>query len=141
MFNMLENTIRTLNYRLKSPVLGDIRARALIDNYLEKRNRILRYQGKSAVDREKFIFYESILIEDKYDSWFHRYSEAYLNRVLWLLRRLKVGITPQEEYNLISEYYDRMPMSELYIAQYDRKSLAANKVLKNYFERNGVKMK
>lgn len=135
---MLENTVAVLKSHLKNPVIGDLMAKELIEYYIEKRNVILGYRGKSAVDKSKFEYYERKLIEDNYDFWFSHYSKAYINRVLWILRRLKVGITPKQEYELINEYYDRMPMSELMFSRYDRNTLAADQNLKAYFQKHGV---
>ena len=118
--------------------MGDLRVRDMLEYYSEKRKTILNYKGKSAVDKEKVKLYESILLEDKYDTWFHRYSKAYLDRVLWLIRRLKVGITPMEEYELVVSYYNRMPISEVMFSRYDKKSLSRNPVLWKYFQEHGI---
>lgn len=135
---MLEKTIAEYKKNMRSPVLGDIEAGKLISYYLEQRNKILQYKGKSAVDRRKFEYYESKLIEDDYRNWFSRYSKAQIDRELWLLRRLKVGISPRDEYNLINDYYDRLPLTDLIISQYDKNSLAADANLKKYFIKHGV---
>ena len=135
---MLDATLRMMNYRMQSPCMGDLRVRDMLEYYSEKRKTILNYKGKSAVDKEKVKLYESILLEDKYDTWFHRYSKAYLDRVLWLIRRLKVGITPMEEYELVVSYYNRMPISEVMFSRYDKKSLYRNPVLWKYFQEHGI---
>ena len=135
---MLDATLRMMNYRMQSPCMGDLRVRDMLEYYSEKRKTILNYKGKSAVDKEKVKLYESILFEDKYDTWNHRYSKAYLDRVLWLIRRLKVGITPMEEYELVVSYYNRMPISEVMFSRYDKKSLSRNPVLWKYFQEHGI---
>ena len=135
---MLDATLTMMNYRMQSPCMGDLRVRDMLEYYSEKRKTILNYKGKSAVDKEKVKLYESILLEDKYDTWFHRYSKAYLDRVLWLIRRLKVGITPMEEYELVVSYYNRMPISEVMFSRYDKKSLSRNPVLWKYFQEHGI---
>lgn len=135
---MLDRTIAQLAINLRKPVMGDLAVKQMLEGYLEQREKILKYKGTSAVDVQKFEYYESKLIKDDYDTWFHYYTKGYLNRVLWVLRRLKVGLSPFDEYRLINTYYDRMPMGELVMARYDKNTLAADPKLKAYFKEHGV---
>ena len=135
---MLERTKTQLAINLRRPVMGDIAVKQMLSSYLEQREKIMNYKGTSAVDVQKFEYYESKLLDDNYDTWFHHYTKAYINRVLWLLRRLKVGISPRDEYKLINDYYARMPMGELMMSRYDKNTLAADPKLKAYFKKHNV---
>lgn len=136
---MLYNTMRTLEYRLQSPCVGDLRARELIKYFKDTDEKVLGYKGKSAVNVERYKYYRDLFIEDNYSKWFSGYTKTYIDRVFWFLRRLKCNITPQQEYDLLLQYIDRMPMYDKYFELYGSGVIVKNVELNNYFKRNGVK--
>ena len=119
--------------------VGDEICKGLLDYYTEQRNTILNYKGKSAVDIQKYEYYEARLFTDSYDDWWHRETKASINRKLWLLRRLKVGITPQEEFNIFTRYFQNLPELEKRFAMYGQNALYSDVGLREYFSKHGVK--
>lgn len=103
-----KSEVTKLQFYAKPYMAGDYYYSKLVDHYFDQREKILAYKGASAVDRHAVAFYESLFIFPTRAFWWHNVDKKYLNTILWLLRRLKVGITPEQEMQLFLQFRDRL---------------------------------
>lgn len=106
----MEKEIKSLDFYKNPVMLGDHWAIERVDHYYSQRKKILGYKGASAVDKKAFAFYEAILMRDASSRgfWWYNTDKKHLDTILWFLRRLKVGITRENEFHLFMEFSDRL---------------------------------
>jgi hypothetical protein len=109
---------------------GDTVMKENIDYYIEKRNAIL---ANDKIDKQLVLFYENKLIKDNRDAWWHHYSKSYLNKVLWFLKRLTKGLELKSEFDLLKQFYQRLPMYLQRYGQYGMDDLQHDKDIYNKF--------
>lgn len=118
---LLKKSKLTSNKKYKKPTcMGDRWARELIDHYFSQRDKILAYRGKSAVDRRAVGFFEPLLLTTNWERWWHYYDKKYVDTVLWLLRRLKVGLRRKAEKELFTQFYERLPYHRTFPMNYNK---------------------
>ena len=118
---MIAKSIISKQNWYKSPrMTGDKWAVERVDMYFDERKKVLAYKGKSAVDRRAFNFYEKLLIAPGATGapetpgkgadwggdarfWWNR-DFTFIRKVMWFLRRLKVGITKAQEAKLLRQW-------------------------------------
>lgn len=105
---MPKSEITNLEFYKEPKMMGDHWAIKLVDHYFDQREKILGYKGASAVNREALAFYESLLIAPTRGFWWHNTDRKHLDTILWFLRRLKVGMTREQEKDLFADFYQKL---------------------------------
>lgn len=104
----MEKEIKNLDFYQSPKMMGDHWAIKRVDYYYTQRKKILGYKGASKVDRKTLAFYEGILIYPTKGFWWYNTDKKHLDTILWFLRRLKVGITREQEFHLFMAFCDRL---------------------------------
>ena len=115
---------RALEFYNAGRMMGDKWASERVDRYFAGRSKILKYAGKSRVDRRKLNAYEPFLVGNTYGFWWHYSDNKYLDRVLWLLRRLKVGLRKEAERALVADFILALPFHRQFSFRVDNEFAA-----------------
>ena len=126
----LNNVLEHKDYKAPTAV-GDHMMIEKVNLYLEKRKKIL---ANSKIDKKLFKFYEDKLIKDNRDIWWHHYSKSYLNNVLWFLKRLNKDLNLEDEFKLLKQFYQRLPMTTRLYGMYGMDNLQCDKEIYEKFK-------
>jgi hypothetical protein len=118
-------------------VIGDKYLIEKVNLYLEGREKVLNQKN---INVSRIEFYEQKLIKDDWDAWWYHYTKNYLNAVLWLLKRLKNNITPEQEFNLLKQFYNKLPGYVRKNGLYGMDDISNDKELTDYFTNNNIKV-
>ena len=127
--------LTTLDPYCKPAMAGDRWAREILDFYRSEIKKIRKYKGKSKVNVRRMGFYEPLLISQSWKWWWHFADNSFIRNVIWFFRRLKVGLSPKQEWNLLNQFYSRLPMHRQML---DMGAITKSKELYEYFQRHGV---
>ena len=106
-------TVKTLDFYKNPGCIGDHLAIKLFDHYINQKKTIMKYQGRSSVNRSLYNYYEKIFIKNDKRFWWHNADQKYINTVLWFLRRLKNDIDLDREKKLFCNLVLKMPYHRL----------------------------
>lgn len=115
--------------------LGDDYLTEKVNYYLEGREKVLK---QNKINADRIFYYEQKLIKDDWDAWWYHYTKNYLNAVLWFLKRLKTDTTPAQEWNLLKQFYSKLPKCIIKNGLYGMDDLAKDTELGNYFIKNKI---
>lgn len=101
--------LKGLEFYKANRMRGDYWATELVDHYLDQRRKILLYRGPSEVDRASFYRFEKVLISPEYKFWWYYADKSWINKILWLLRRFKVGLGRETKRNLLGNWVLDIP--------------------------------
>lgn len=99
------NDLKQQEFYQNPKCYGDIEAKKLLDHYLNQRKKILKYKGKSKVDKKQYAKFEKILIGTTEKFWWNFADKKYINQALWFLRRLKKQHTDEKIKDIFTEFY------------------------------------
>lgn len=114
-------SLKNLDFYTTRECFGDHWASDRVDWYLTERKKVLGYGGKSAINKKAFSEYENELMSASHKFWWSNADDKYLRDLMWLFRRLKKGLSKEEEKNLVADFILRLPYHRAFVLRVSTK--------------------